>query len=159
MKNRVSQLFALLSVFMLAVCVGCGGNAKVTGKVTFSDGTPVTFGTIIFSNDTTICKGEINEKGEYAMRTFKPGDGVPKGTYKIYITDTLRFGESKTAKTAGAEKGDAVEYSLIGKAENVIPHQYGNPDESPFEPITVNGSMKRDLVIEAAAPEAAPNAG
>lgn len=156
MRNNVSKLVALVCAVMLVACVGCGGRSQVTGKVTFSDGTPLTYGTVNFVSADTMCKGQIEKDGSYRMRTFKPGDGVPAGTYKIYLTDTLQFGESKTAATKGAEKGDSVEYQMVGQATNTIPPEYSNPDQSPFGEITVKGTTKKDLVIEAAAPAAAP---
>ena len=74
--------------------------------------------------------------------------------------DTLQFGEAAaTAKTGNAEdKGaEAVEYSIIGKSTNTVPNEYSVPELSPFEPVTVKGTIKNlTLTIEASAPAAAP---
>jgi len=150
--NRLAKILTLLFVASVLVVSGCGGRCQVTGKVTFSDGTPLTFGTVTFSNDTTMCKGDVQEDGTYRMRTFKPGDGVPPGTYKIYITGTLQFGDSgKTGKTQGGD-GTSVEYTVLGKATNVVPPIYSNPDQSPWGEITVKGKTTKDLVVESAPP-------
>ena len=147
-----------MSVLMLVACLGCGGRAQVHGKVVFSDGSPLTYGTVNFTSGETICKGQIEKDGTFKMRTFKPGDGVPKGTYKVYITDTLQFGETGNTQTTG-DDADAAVIEQIGVATNTIPLVYSNPDQSPFPQVTVKGSIK-DLVltIESSAPVAAPNA-
>jgi hypothetical protein len=145
MKNNVSKLLACMSVLMLVACLGCGGRAQVHGKVVFSDGSPLTYGTVNFTSGETICKGQIEKDGTFKMRTFKPGDGVPPGTYKVYITDTLQFGEAgKTVETGTGD--DAVGFQVIGQASNTIPPAYSNPDQSPFPQVTVKGSVK-DLVL------------
>ena len=160
MKNNVSKLLAFVCVVAMIACAGCGGRSQVSGKVVFSDGTPLTYGTVNFTNNEVACKGQIEKDGTFKMRTFKPGDGVPAGTYKVFITDTLQFGEAAaTAKTGNAEdKGaEAVEYSVIGKSTNTVPNEYSVPELSPFEPVTVKGTIKNlTLTIEASAPAAAP---
>ena len=151
MKNNVSKLVALVGVFMLVACAGCGGRVQVSGTVKFSDGTPLTYGTLNFTDGKVMCKGQIEKDGTFKMRTFKPGDGVPPGTYQVYITDTLQFGDSgKSVKT-----GDT-EVAIVGQATNTIPFEYSIPAQSPLGKITVTKSMKQDFVIEAAAPDSKP---
>lgn len=160
MKNNVSKLLAFVCVVAMIACAGCGGRSQVSGKVVFSDGTPLTYGTVNFTNNEVACKGQIEKDGTFKMRTFKPGDGVPAGTYKVFITDTLQFGEAAgTAKTGNStdKNSEAVEYSLIGKSTNTVPNEYSVPELSPFEPVTVKGTIKNlTLTIEASAPAAAP---
>ena len=160
MKNNVSKLLAFVCVVAMIACAGCGGRSQVSGKVVFSDGTPLTYGTVNFTNNEVVCKGQIEKDGTFKMRTFKPGDGVPAGTYKVFITDTLQFGDAAaTATTGNAEDKNAekVEYSIIGKSTNTVPNEYSVPELSPFEPVTVKGTIKNlTLTIEASAPAAAP---
>ena len=160
MKNNVSKLLAFVCVVAMIACAGCGGRSQVSGKVVFSDGTPLTYGTVNFTNNEVACKGQIEKDGTFKMRTFKPGDGVPAGTYKVFITDTLQFGDAAaTATTGNAEDKNAekVEYSIIGKSTNTVPNEYSVPELSPFEPVTVQGTIKNlTLTIEASAPAAAP---
>ena len=151
--NKLVKIFALLIVASTLVACGCGGKCQVSGKVTFSDGTPLTFGTVNFTSSDVLCKGQIEADGTYRMRTLKPGDGVPPGTYKIYITDTLQFGSpGKTVTTKLSEDGEEVSYEMLGKSVNSIPFEYSNPDMSPLGEITVKGRMTKDLVIESAPP-------
>ena len=131
------------------VAVGCG-KAKVTGKVYYSDGTtPLKFGVVNFTDGKVLCKGEIDkETGAFAMRTQKPGDGVPPGTYKVYITEAIDFGQGTEAKTAD------VGYTRIGVSQSLISSKYSNPDESGLT-VTVSKSMTYDITLEDPAPSAA----
>ena len=147
MKKRAILLVAccLVAAFVAAGC----GKAKVKGKVYFSDGTtPLTIGVVNFTDGKVLCKGEINsETGEFQMRTEKPGDGVPPGTYKVYITETINFGAGREAKT-----GDAA-YQIIGVSTNLISPKYSNPDESGLT-VTVKGSMTYDITLDDPVPSA-----
>lgn len=142
MKLR-SFLLCAASLALAVATIGCG-KAQVTGHVYFNDGkSPLTCGVVNFTNGQIICKGEIDrETGEYRMRTQKPGDGVPPGTYKVYITEAINFGASgRTVKT-----GDA-SFDVIGSSQSLISNKYINPDESGLT-ITVKGSMKYDITLD-----------
>ena len=135
---RYLTLCALLFA-VAVVATGCG-KPKVTGKVTFADGSPLTQGTVNFTDDKILCKGSIKEDGSFEMRTLKPGDGVPKGSYKVYLTETMRFGEAieTTMLDATAKMHETV---------NDVPPKYSNPDQSGLT-IEVKGSMKYDITID-----------
>ena len=152
--NKLVRMFALFIVASTLVACGCGGRCKVTGKVSYKDGTPLTFGTVVFANETTLCKGDIDENGVYEMRTFKPGDGVPPGTYKIYLSNTTKFVES--GKTNKVKMGDQ-ETVMPTMAQNIslVPSEYTNQDQSPLGEITVKGKTTKDLLIDADPPEGA----
>ena len=74
--------FTFLLLFVFAV--GCGGNASVTGKVTLTDGTPVTVGDVIFKTSDQMARGKIQADGTYALETGG-NKGVPPGTYMVSI--------------------------------------------------------------------------
>jgi len=153
MRKNVARLLSLCVIVALVAVAGCSGRAQVSGKVTFADGTPLDCGVVNFANDTTICKGEINkEDGTFKMRTFKPGDGVPPGTYKVYVTETLKFGDSGKEVSTGD-----VAFSMIGTSTNLVDPKYSNPDESGLT-ITVKGSMKYDIKLDCAPPAAEESA-
>ena len=154
MKNNVSKLLAFVCVVAMVACAGCGGRSQVSGKVVFSDGTPLTYGTVNFTNNEVACKGQIEKDGTFKMRTFKPGDGVPPGTYKIYLSNTTKFVES--GKTNKVKMGDQ-ETVMPTMAQNIslVPSEYTNQDQSPLGEITVKGKMTKDLLIDADPPEGA----
>ena len=76
--------FYVVALMLLALSVGCGSNATVTGKVTFPDGSPLTEGQVIFESPALISKGHIQKDGTYALETGE-AKGIPKGTYKVCI--------------------------------------------------------------------------
>jgi hypothetical protein len=82
------RLAALLS---LIVAAGCGGSGlyPVQGKVVFSDGTPLTAGTVVFGpvdKDALLSpRGEIQPDGTFKASTHKEGDGAPEGKYRVLV--------------------------------------------------------------------------
>ena len=65
---------------------GCSKNFSLTGKVTYEDGTPITAGMLNFESDSSLSRAKIQPDGTYVVGTLKEADGIPKGSYKIYIT-------------------------------------------------------------------------
>jgi len=85
-------------VLICLVSFGCGSGTKVTGKVTFSDGTPLTVGKVMFTDASISAFGTIDKNGNYSMGLLKDGQGIPQGTYKVYITEAMVDGEASLAK-------------------------------------------------------------
>ncbi|MGL4944460.1 MAG: hypothetical protein ACRC46_14865 [Thermoguttaceae bacterium] len=85
MKNRV---FVGLCCALLVSVLGCGtGHVPMGGMVTFSDdGSPLTAGTVCFETDSFYGRGELDEKGKYTLGFDKPGNGIPKGSYRVYVS-------------------------------------------------------------------------
>jgi hypothetical protein len=77
---------------LVGLVSGCGPSlAPVSGKVTLTNGNPVTTGTVTYKPDkakgntsTAEARGEINSSGEYTLTTDgKPG--APPGKYKVTV--------------------------------------------------------------------------
>ncbi|HBT77037.1 MAG TPA: hypothetical protein DEB39_08950 [Planctomycetaceae bacterium] len=84
--NRIqSYCFAF---FFLTVLTGCG-NPQVTGRVTFSDGTPLKGGMVILQNDQCQGIGDLNPEGEFSIYQIRPGDGLKRGRYLGYIANAV----------------------------------------------------------------------
>ncbi|MDR1958735.1 MAG: carboxypeptidase-like regulatory domain-containing protein [Planctomycetaceae bacterium] len=78
-------LLLLLSGILFGT--GCGnGNIPLGGTVTYEDGTPLPYGNVIFATDTFQASGNIDSTGKYTMGSVTVNDGLPEGTYKVYIT-------------------------------------------------------------------------
>ena len=78
------NLFYTLILATAAFCVGCSGNVKLTGTVTYSDdGAPVESGTICFVSGETQGRGNIVD-GKYEMN-FGDAAGIPAGDYQVYF--------------------------------------------------------------------------
>ena len=81
---------ALAASLLLFAASGCGSRlANVKGTVTLADGRPMTKGMVIFETgdgpETVMARGAIAPDGTFEMSTFRPGDGVPPGKYKVLI--------------------------------------------------------------------------
>jgi len=83
--SSLSIVFLVVLVFM----TGCSGKVKVKGKVTFPDGSPLTRGSVTFESETVAGGGEVKKDGTYTIGINKPGDGIPPGKYKVYITGAV----------------------------------------------------------------------
>ena len=69
--------------------VGCGQNVKVTGKVTFEDGEPLTRGRVCFQTETFYADGPLQPDGTYTLGSTGENTGLPKGTYQVSITGAV----------------------------------------------------------------------
>lgn len=84
-----------LLFFVLFACVfvsGCGTDHKrLSGKVTFEDGSPLTKGEVIFVTESFQAVGTIQEDGTYTVGSLGMADGLPPGTYRVYISDAVEY--------------------------------------------------------------------
>ena len=77
-------LTLILFAFSAALLTGCG-QTKVTGTVTFSDGSPLTSGRIMFENDQRTYTAAIKDDGTFNMGMLKDGEGIPPGEYRVAV--------------------------------------------------------------------------
>ncbi|PQO40993.1 hypothetical protein [Blastopirellula marina] len=78
-------LIALLFLIPLGF-TGCGsGNPHLHGKVTFTDGTPLDKGSVCFLKEGYLARGQIKSDGSYEVGSLEENDGLPPGTYQVYI--------------------------------------------------------------------------
>lgn len=76
----------------LIPAAGCGGRGKypVEGKVVFRDGSPCTWGLVMFDSleaeVKTSSRGHIQKDGSFFMSTEQEKDGVPEGRYRVCVT-------------------------------------------------------------------------
>jgi len=83
-------IFPFVLVLAIATFVGCGGGVQLTGTVTFEDGTPLEFGTVCFRAGGLESRGDVGSGGVYRVSTNRPGDGIPPGTYAVFLINTER---------------------------------------------------------------------
>lgn len=78
----------LLCLLICLLVVGCGGNKRLVGKVTFDDGESVPNGTVIFQSmdNKFMSRGEIQSDGSYKMSSESANDGIPPGEYRVYVS-------------------------------------------------------------------------
>lgn len=81
----------LALVVALVAATGCARSVyPVKGTVRFKDGTPLTVGRVVVDADDgkSGSWGAIRPDGSFDMGTLAPDDGVPAGTYRVYLTNT-----------------------------------------------------------------------
>lgn len=84
------QLRAGIATLVIVTLSGCGaGLQPVRGKVTLPDGKPAAGSQVVFESDQEgkkiSARGDVLDDGSYQLSTFKPGDGVPPGKYKVQV--------------------------------------------------------------------------
>ncbi|MCL2118857.1 MAG: hypothetical protein FWH27_10575 [Planctomycetaceae bacterium] len=81
MKKAAALILGLLCL------VGCSDKMQLGGTVTFEeDGASVTVGNVIFATSTYEASGIIGSDGKYVMGSIDVADGLPQGSYKVYIS-------------------------------------------------------------------------
>ncbi|QDU77225.1 hypothetical protein Pan97_42870 [Bremerella volcania] len=115
-------LFAVSSLGLLG-CSGNGGATEVvTGTVTFTDGSPVSGGTIIFAdtqkNSSSV--GYIQEDGTYTLGTFGESDGAPQGNYKVTVIGSSDYGKSSPISSKFANQDQTPLTAKVVDGENVL---------------------------------------
>ncbi len=141
---RYTPLLALL--VLLTLSVGCG-NPSVSGKVTYSDGTPLDVGKVMFTDGQKSGFGTISSTGEYKMGMIKAGDGIPNGTYNVYITEATKEDPSLVIKDD--EGGTFTLKSLV------IDPKFADPKKSGLS-CTVSGKTTFDITVEKPGPNYKP---
>ena len=131
MKNGI--LFPLL--FSLLVLAGCGDKVPLKGKVVFSDdGSPLTAGRICLTTDTYFSRGEIKPDGTFVVGSEKATDGLPPGTYRVYI--------------AGAEK--LIGEDEMGKevTESIIDPKYASAETSGIVVDVTPSTKSIEIIVD-----------
>ena len=81
-------------ILFLCLVVGCGkGHVSLKGKVVFSDdGSPLTLGSVILTQQNFQSRGDLNANGEFVMESLSARDGLPPGTYQVSIAGAIEYG-------------------------------------------------------------------
>ena len=102
----------VMTVFLAMVSLsGCGETSStytgalipVKGKVTFK-GQPLINGTVSFEPEDAgrETQGDIKPDGTYEMSTYKAGDGIVPGLYRVGISGKPKGGKAIPAKYRSA---------------------------------------------------------
>ena len=131
---------------LVVACVaGCGpggpATQPVTGKVTFSDGSPLTQGTVIFYSREVTPMGQIKEDGSYTLYTGEK-QGAPTGSYTVYFMGTEAQGYVP-AEQLGAG-GRAGPQALL------VPDKYLSPETSGIRKEVSTGKNDIPITVERA---------
>lgn len=99
-------------VLLVLGIVGCGSNVKVSGKVSFPDGSPLTVGKVVFETDSFIASGDLQPDGSYTLGSLKKNDGIPPGTYRVSVAGAMKAGEAKNVTMSSGGISSTVPMSL-----------------------------------------------
>ena len=135
----------MLCAFVCLCFAGCG-DVSVSGKVTLTDGTPVTKGKVYFEDGSFSATGDIQKDGSYRMGTTKDGDGVPPGQYKIAIMGAFLNEFQDEDKPREQSMGNVVTHKPV-IFQDLVHKKYTSVSTSGLT-IDVKKSMKHDIVVE-----------
>ena len=121
----------LLLIFVAFSC-GCNKNPPLKGKVTYDDGTPLTAGFLNFSSEKSMSRAKIRPDGTYTVGTLKETDGIPAGTYKVYISgaeEAIVDGKANQSKRVDS-MGNPVQ--TMGRYRKLVGVEYMSASTTPI---------------------------
>lgn len=119
-----------------SVCLGCGNNVPLKGKVTFADdGSPVTTGEVLFDDGQKIARGPIQSDGSYVAGLEKAKSGLPPGNYRVSIVNTATLIPSPDPYIAPTYKP-------------VIHNKYMSPENSGLTLVVDKTTKQYDIQVD-----------
>lgn len=114
---------------------GCGpSNMNIHGKVTFADGQPLKKGIVCFESDKVFARGEIDTEGNYTLGSLKENDGLPAGTYRVYIN--------------GAHASEGIDANGMPIEKPLISSKYASVTETDLSCTVDKNTNRFDIVVE-----------
>jgi hypothetical protein len=113
----------LLILPVAAAVLGCRDKYPVQGKVQFSDGSPLTAGMVIFTDEQGISGGygAVEPDGSFEITYDNPRDGLPKGTYRVSVRPPSPWSLTDVQKKAAPPRGGiALKYLQPETSEIVV---------------------------------------
>jgi hypothetical protein len=127
------RLPLLLMLLFLTVSVGCGPKLfNVSGKVTLSDGTPLTVGKVFFISGITQAEGSLDQSGTYSLSLQKGKMGVPAGSYQVLVTGAF-FTPQKLVTEDEMDTGTRPMINSIYAETETTPLNCAVPNESGYD--------------------------
>jgi hypothetical protein len=135
---RFIQLPLLLMLLLLPTfSVGCSPKLfNVSGKVTLTDGTPLTVGKVFFISGITQAEGTLDQSGNYSLSLQKGKSGIPAGSYQVLVTGAF-FTPQKLVTEDEMDTGTRPMINSI----------YAETETSPLN-CTVPNENSYDFVVE-----------
>ena len=87
----LARIAVCLAVVLVVAAPGCGRSSlvRVSGRVTYADGSAVPLGRVIIDagGKATGAWGRIKSDGRFTIGTLTENDGIAPGTYRVAILD------------------------------------------------------------------------
>lgn len=143
------KIWGCVLIAVIVCTAGCSNKVKVSGKVTFPDGSPLTVGKVAFETETFVATGIIKENGTYTLGTDSDGDGVPRGSYKVYIAGAMQQTGTQnmnvvTPNASGSQERGTMAMPMFVQA---VAPKYTKADTSGIT-CDVKTSMTFDIKVE-----------
>jgi len=149
--KALATLGMSIAVVMMAGCGSGGGKNThtVKGKVTFSDGSPLTKGIVVFASPGGVAQGEIQSDGSYSLGSYGSSDGAPAGDYVVYLSGPI-FGPPEDAGSSEPAEEGAEMYTegmedQFGEA--LVHRKFSEPNTSGLS-CNVSGATTFDITVE-----------
>src|SRR5438552_17588852 len=83
-------IYRSIMCLFVATLAGCGaGLQPVRGTVKLPDGKPAAGSQVVFEGGAegkkVSARGDVRDDGSFELSTYKLGDGVPPGKYKVQV--------------------------------------------------------------------------
>jgi len=135
----------LITLLVLLLCVGCGKNVPLRGKVLDEDGNAITVGMVNFVSEKGLSRAKIQSDGSYTAGTLKETDGLPPGKYKVYVS-----GAEVAIAPSGPARLDSMGQPLPQMAgyKKLVATKFTTEADTPLSvEVPVQGN-KYDVVVE-----------
>jgi hypothetical protein len=131
-QMTIQRILFFVTLVLSVTLIGCSG-VRVSGKVTYEDGSPLTVGTIIFDDGTANFRAAMQNDGSYALGVTKDAQRIPSGDYKVWFASTM---PSET----DIPKGFTIYYYAL-------PDEYTSVRATPLTANVTARSRKFDFVV------------
>ncbi|MCL2005920.1 MAG: hypothetical protein FWG73_07110 [Planctomycetaceae bacterium] len=149
MKHHILPL-----LLALVIATGCSNKLPLSGTVTFSDnGEPVPLGVVYFVTPTFQAQGAIQEDGRYVVGSDKVADGLPPGTYQVYIAGaaTIEVRQMRPPGQVDPNTGENIDRQFTEEiSTSLIDLKYTNPDTSGLTFTVERGARTFDFEVDRA---------
>ena len=147
--RHIFVTFFLAAACCLLFLSGCGNQQKLGGQVVFSDGEPLKTGTIFFSKSDFLARAHIKQDGSYDVGSFGAKDGLPPGTYKVFITGALEAVEiqPKSDRPKIVNEMGETEAEQTEGFKSLVAQEFTSEETTPLT-ITVPGERVYNITVE-----------
>jgi len=111
--NKNKKIWGWVVIAVIICAAGCSDKVKVSGKVTFPDGSPLTVGKVTFETESFTASGALKEDGTYTLGTLSENDGIPLGSYKVYVAGAMVQGGNRSFSIATPDGSTTREMSMF----------------------------------------------
>ncbi|MDR3108878.1 MAG: hypothetical protein LBU65_04210 [Planctomycetaceae bacterium] len=110
----IQRISLFVTLILSVTLLGCSGGVRVSGKVTYEDGSPLTVGTIIFDDGAANFRAVMHNDGSYALGVTKDAQKIPAGNYKVWFADTTTSEGNRAQRFTVYSRALADEYTSVG---------------------------------------------